>query len=109
MQDLAEQLLAEQHFWRRWRAVDALLVMATAEEHNADRGNAISVLRRALSVAADLDGLKETSFYKRRLARIHAMLARLGAGSEHKRAALEWYRGAGGYEREVSALEALTD
>ncbi len=105
----ADTLAKESHFWPRWRGVDALIVAALAQRELHDRALERETLQRALVAITALPGLKDTTFYQRRLARIHAMLARLGAGAEHKREALNWYRAAGGYAAEVAALEALTD
>ncbi len=109
MMVVGEKLLAESHFWPRWRGVDALLVAAIAQTGLGDRVRARSTLERALSSMTELRALRETTFYRRRLARVHAMLANLGAGEQHKRLALDWYRGIAGYEAAVATLEAVTD
>ena len=109
MNALADELVPQEHFWRRWRGVDALLVVAIAQHRLGDLATERTTLERALVILGGIDGLKATTFYQRRLARFHLMLARIGANpGEHARAAIEWYRAAGGYDEFVKELEPLT-
>jgi hypothetical protein len=106
---LADDLGTQPHFWYRWRGVDALIIVAIAQHRLGDLALERTTLERALVVAGAFDGLKPTTFYQRRLARIHLMLARISAQpAEHARAALAWYRAAGGYDELVAELEPLT-
>ena len=104
----ADGLSKETHFWLRWRAVDALIVAAIAQHQLGDRVLERITLERALSAMSAIEVLKATTFYERRAARIHLMLARIGAPPEHARAAIDWYRAAGGYEIAVEELARLT-
>lgn len=104
----ADELSAGQGFWSSWRSVDALIVAAIAEHRLGDRARETMLVDRALGAIAKLDGIATTTFYKRRLARLHAMRARLGgAATVHAAAAATWYRVAGGYEALVAELDAL--
>ncbi len=105
----ADELAKEPHFWMRWRGVDALIVAATAEHRNGEVARERATLERALSTISELEGLKATTFYQRRLARIHRMLAGIVASpAEHAREALAWYRAAGGYDDVIAELERFT-
>jgi hypothetical protein len=104
----ADQLSAGQGFWSSWRSVDALIVAALAEHRLGDRARETMLVDRALGAMAKLDGISTTTFYRRRLARLHAMRARLGgAVTVHATAAATWYRAAGGYDALVAELDAL--
>ncbi len=106
---MGEQLAKESHFWLRWRGVDAYLVAALAQHRLGDRELERKSLDNALMAISALEGLKTTTFYQRRLARIHLLLARIVPDpEEHARTALAWYRAAGGYDAVVAELEAVT-
>jgi hypothetical protein len=107
---VADELLRQEHYWPRWRAVDALLVAALAAQRASRLDEHEAHLRRAFAAIQQVSSIAATTFYQRRLARIRLMLARLGGrdAAEHASAAAAWYRRAGGYDERVRELEAIT-
>ncbi|MEO7096995.1 MAG: hypothetical protein ABI175_27295, partial [Polyangiales bacterium] len=109
MLEVGAALAQEKHFWARWRGVDALIVAAIAQHALGDLALERTTLERALAAITTIEAIKTTTFYQRRLARIHRMLARIAPSlADHATAALTWYRAAGGYDAAVTELEALT-
>ena len=111
---LADEYVASDDPWTRFRGVDALIVVAASQQQLGATDDAITTLRRALAALRAIAGPFESgTFYRRRVAHTHAALARLlgprerREAREHAEAALVWYRGAGRYERIVDELERL--
>ena len=103
MRDLARELQRHDHYWMRWRSVDALIVAALAQP------SSVAELERALSTLNEITVIEGATYFQRRLARVRTLLARRGARGalEHARAAAAWYRQAGGYDAIVAELDAI--
>jgi hypothetical protein len=110
MEALGRELEASPDYWVRVAASDAYMVAATSAAKLGRDADAIASLTRALPLLEKIDDMPP---YRRRLARCRATLARLLASREPRRAreladlAGTWYRSAGGYDRELAALDAL--
>ena len=97
-------------WWDRFAAVDLLLVAASAEVGTGHVTAAIATLRECLGVLADPAIDHGAAYTQRRLARANSLLARLLPAPDAlapARAALAWYRAAGGYEAALPDLEAI--
>jgi hypothetical protein len=94
-------------WWIAMFAADGLLVAAAASPRDA-----IAHLRHAHKILDGITAGRSQPYYQRRLARVRYLLARaLGPSAERTqlaKEALAWYRDAGGYERAVAELDALT-
>ena len=91
-------------WWERFAAVDALLVVATAEETRGSPAAAITALRRARAVLEDRELNLQAIHIQRRRARVLALLALATRDRALGDEALVWYRAAGGYEPLVRQL-----
>jgi len=106
-------VLLQGEWWTRIYAVDALIIAAQAQTTLGHSSEAIAALRRALAWLEQLTELESGADQPRRLARVRGQLATLEAEHDrvaayaHARAAAAWYRQAGGYDRQVEALEAI--
>ena len=113
MDELGRRNAKEPGWWDRMVGANAFLVAAIAYEKLGNPAAAIKALESALPLLAAAGPIKTASYYKRRLARTRAMLAKLLAKTRPETAkslaneALVWYRQAGGYEATIAELEAL--
>jgi len=69
---IAEQLLATDQAFSRWRAIDALVVVALAQPRSAHAASA-DAITRALDLSTRVSPFDHTVFYDRRVARLHAL------------------------------------
>jgi len=106
---LADRLQKQEHYWPRWRAVDALVIAARAAHTLGKAADEIAYLERALAVLHGVTVIEGTTYYQRRRARVRALLALRGApdAAVHAAAALAWYRDAGGYDAQIAALAPI--
>jgi tetratricopeptide (TPR) repeat protein len=113
MEAYGQKFANEKMWWNRIVGADALLVAALAYEKLGQPARAAQLVESSLAVFDDPGFNKSASYYKRRLARARALLAKLLNKSNPETAkslaneALAWYRQAGGYNTIISGLEAL--
>jgi eukaryotic-like serine/threonine-protein kinase len=109
---LGDRWRAEPEWWVHEYAADAYLAAAGGLVAAGDRAGARAALDHAVALYEDVIRISPQITTQRRLARGRATLARLLPPTEMRardlaRAALDWYRAAGGYEADVAALAPL--
>ena len=110
MSAFVDERLREEHLYARFRAVDAIQLIATSLVQLGRRAEAVERLRGALEILDGLPFLKKLTFYQRRLARIQARLALLGyEPARYASLASAWYEEAGGYADVLRELRAIKD
>ncbi len=109
MQALGKSLAGMAGWWTRGEAADAYITAALGWDRLGQSRDAERCWVAALELLAHLN----QPMFDRRLARVRAVLARRWARSRPDdaatlaRAAIPWYRAAGGYDAELAALAPL--
>jgi hypothetical protein len=109
VQQLADSLAGKPEWWNRGLAGDARITAAIGWDRLGNAGAAAESWRAALDELMPL----HQPMFERRIARAHAALARHWAtarpvdAARHARAAIDWYRAAGGYEAQLAALAPI--
>ncbi|MEJ7596339.1 MAG: hypothetical protein WKG01_00400 [Kofleriaceae bacterium] len=101
---VASEATSAPTWWERFTAVDALLVVAAAEETRGASAAANVALRRARAVLSDPELNVQAIHIQRRRTRVTALLALATRDRALGDEALAWYRAAGGYEPMVLTL-----
>jgi hypothetical protein len=105
----ASEHAKDKEFWNRVEAADAYITSAIGW----DRLHSSREAERCWMAALELLEPLSQPAYERRLARVRATLAqrwapaRRGDARRLANAASKWYRAAGGYENEVTKLDAI--
>ena len=113
MEAEGEILDKKKAWWDRLAGANAFMVAAMAHDKLGDTGRAIAALQRSLAIFDDPGLNKSAGFYKRRIARVRAMLAKLLVKTQPETAkslaseALTWYRQQRGYDSTIAELEAI--
>jgi hypothetical protein len=113
MRTVGDAMSKRDHMFPKFRAADAYLVMALAQQKLNDTNATKATLERMLELLLKLQPLEQNSFYQRRLARVRAMLATLTRSTdpvrarEHARSAIAWYRVATGYQHVIDELTKI--
>jgi tetratricopeptide (TPR) repeat protein len=113
MEEYGQKFAAEKGWWDRNVGAAAFMIASLAYEKLGQPERAVPLLETSLVIFEDPGFNKSASYYKRKLARTRAMLAKLVAKTKPETAkslakeALAWYREAGGYEATIAELEKL--
>jgi hypothetical protein len=111
LEALAAALATTDNWWSHGEAADAYVTAARGHDRTGHPADAERDLRAALALLEQVG----QPMYERRLARVRAELAhRLAArapaaAAPLARAALAWYRAAGGYDAQLAALAAIAN